>query len=79
MRKLDRPAQSVPLVHFPADVEQDADAGQGEAERGSSGGDQRQGNALGGQQGDDHADVEEGLQQDGHGDAEGGEAGEGVR
>ncbi len=47
-------------------------------ERGSAGGDQGQRNALGGQQRQDHADVEEGLQQNGRGDAEGGQAGKGI-
>ena len=65
-------------VHFSADVEQDSYACQSYDDRCSAGGDQRQRNAFGGQQGEDYADVEEGLQDHGHGDAEGGQAGEGV-
>ena len=47
-------------------------------ERGSAGGDQRQRNSLGGHQRQHHADVEEGLQQDCGGDAEGDQAGKGI-
>src|ERR1035438_6392435 len=63
-------------LHLLGDIQQNADAGQGDKDGGAAGGDQRQRNALGGQKGKHHADIEEGLQQDRRGDAEGGEAGE---
>ena len=66
------------LVGLLADVQQDADAGQGAEERSPAGGDQRQRNPLCGHQSQHHADVEKSLEQDGRRDAEGDEPGKGV-
>ena len=60
------------------DIQQDADAGKGEEERGSAGGDEGERDALGGEQREHHADVEEGLKQNRRGDAEGDEARKGI-
>ncbi len=65
-------------VDFFGDVEEDADTGEGEEEAGAAGGDEGEGDSLCGQEREDDADVEEGLKEDRGGEAEGGEAGEGV-
>ena len=65
-------------IHLAGDVEQDADAGQGDEDRRSARRDERERDALGGDEAQDHADVEEGLKQNGSGDAEGENAGEGI-
>src|ERR1700678_3600895 len=56
-------------VDLPGKTQQDADAGQGDEQRRSPIRDEGQGDAFGGNQSEHHADVEEGLDQDGRGDA----------
>src|ERR1035441_7371305 len=64
---------------LPGYVQQNPDAGQSEEEGSPAGGDQRQRNSFGWHQRQYHADIEEGLQQNGGGDAEGGQPRKGIR
>src|ERR1035438_2126404 len=65
-------------IGFPCNVQQDADAGQGKEQRGATRGDQWKGNSLGGHKRKHDADVEERLQENCGGDAEGYQPGEWV-
>src|SRR5271166_4873583 len=66
------------LIHLAGDVQQHADGREHDEQRGSSVGDEGQGDAFGGDEGEHNADVEEGLDEQGRGDAESQEAGERV-
>jgi hypothetical protein len=65
-------------VNLLADIEKDPDTSQGKEKAGAAGGDEGQRDALGGQEREDDADVEESLQENGGGDSEGGEARKGI-